>query len=106
MKKIINGKLYDTECESHTIVAIVNSEWKSPEIYGPPTPMFKMLTLYKTENGNFFFEICKGMGKNLPNESDIYPTTAQHAMRWCIDNEGDIEEEFDFNLFENAFPNA
>ena len=106
MKKIIDGKLYDSEEESNINVAYIESNWTVPVLSGPPSPMWKNVTLYKTENGNFFFEVCEFVGKNLPSKEEIIPMQAQHAMRWCVDNQDHIDDEIDFSLFDDAIPRA
>ena len=106
MKKIIDGKLYDTECDSNIFVSSVEAYWESPEIYGPPKKKVRILTLYKTESGNFFFELCSNESQDLPSKVEIYEMHPQGAMRWCVDNQDHLSEEVDFSIFDNAFPKA
>ena len=106
MKKIIDGRLYDSESESNILVAIIESNWKEPQLFGPPQPMFKTINLYKTENGNFFFEVCSSVGKEIPCKEEIYQLSSQSAMRWCVDNQDQFVEDVDFSIFDGAFPKA
>ncbi|RQD73490.1 MAG: hypothetical protein D5R97_09295 [Candidatus Syntrophonatronum acetioxidans] len=99
MKKVINGKLYDTE----KAVFIASYRYSNPSD-------FKHIEedLYKTKKGNYFLaggggpmsKYAVSLGDNQTGGSSdvITPLTAQEAREWCESREVDadiITREFD-----------
>jgi hypothetical protein len=97
MKKIVNGKRYDT-----TTAQSITS-WSNN--YNSNDFNYCEETLYKTKNGNYFiygeggamskYSVsvgCNGRG----GSSDIVPMTKEEACEWCQERDevDTIEEEF------------
>lgn len=98
MKKIIDGKRYDTD----TATSITFIEYGTPGDF-----RHRLEELFKTKKGNFFLSYNGGaLSKYATNEgpnlvrgsSGIQPLTVEEALTWCETNNIDgsiIEKHFD-----------
>jgi len=104
MKKIIYGRMYDTE----TAELIAEHEFGDPENFD-----YTFEALYKTPSGNYFIFgeggpltfYAKRVGPTTKTGGwDIIPLSAETALEWCEDHEVDpgiMEKEFG-NLIRKA----
>lgn len=99
MKKIINGKRYDTE----TATEVAQQTWGHHGDFAR-----KEETLYKTKNGAWFLhgkggpatEYAVFDGNTATGGQDITPMTQEQAQEW-LENNGftdEIEQEFPENV--------
>lgn len=87
MKKVIEGKRYDTE------KATVIAEWKNGH-YGNDFRRCKE-TLYVTAKGNFFLhgeggplsKYAEPVGNCRTSGEDISPMKMEEAFRWCQEHD-------------------
>jgi len=94
MKKIINGKIYDTD--KAVAIADYSNYLGSNDVY------YESEVLYKTAKGNFFLygeggafsRYSGGNGKQSWGDSDIIPMSPSEAYEWLQDNnEVEVIEE-------------
>lgn len=104
MKKIINGKRYNTE------TAEALAKWNNG--LGPRDFNHVYETLYRTPNGNYFLfgeggpasRYARAVGQNSwSGSSEIIPLTPNEAAAWCerTDSVETLEEYFS-DTFEDA----
>lgn len=94
MKKIINGKLYDTN--SDNVTYIVNYSYEAPE-----SPLHINEKLYQKRNGEFFLVGEGGHSSKYKmilyiSGSDITPLTTEEAKEW-------VEKHFDADTYIEVF---
>jgi DNA polymerase III sliding clamp (beta) subunit (PCNA family) len=81
MKKVINGKLYDTETAE--LIGTGGSNGRSRTDF-----QWCDESLYKTKNGRFFLAGYGGpMTRYSRGGEDIIPLTEKEALQWCEDAE-------------------
>ena len=100
MKRIINGKRYDTE------TAEVVAQWEND--YPQNDFNYCEETLYKTKNGNWFVageggpmsSYAKSVGNSTTGGEDLRPFTADRAYQWLEDKNfsDELEEHFTKNI--------
>ena len=102
MKKIIDGKIYDTEKDE---TRLIGKHWN-----GYPVNDFKHCReeLYCTENGNYFLygeggamsRYAESCGDMMTDGSDIIRLTQAEALQWAEQHlsSSDIIEEFEEQL--------
>ena len=103
MKKVINGRLYNTETAQK-----IEEYWNG---YGSSNFDFCKEVLYKTKNGRYFLhgeggaasKYASHSGRNLDAGDQISEFTRRDAMEWLSENDfvETIEKEFS-DLIEEA----